>query len=397
MELALRFALGLAVLAAGFAAAAWIGWRTLRRTERPGWLVAKWIVTAVGAAVFISLGMQVATAGRKEAFIIAIGAAVVGLVLGILWAPSIGGMAAAPFAGLFDGGGQEVEARPFYAIAQARRKMGKYQEALERVREQLEKYPGDFEGLMLMAEIYGEDFKNNAAAQACVEEMVNFPKRAPKNIAYALNRAADWHLKLAEDRKAAKAALLRIPELLPETEQAQMAWQRIARLTPDRMLAEQKERPVIRMVRHEGYLGLQGMAADPRKPEENPAEAALRLVAHLNEHPFDSEAREELARVYAEHYGRVDMAADQMEELIAGPNPAPKQVARWLNMLADLQVQFGRDQAAAEAALRRIMERFPDGAAAANAEKRIAYLGLEMNRTREAKRIGGAGASGPAP
>jgi predicted component of type VI protein secretion system len=37
-------------------------------------------------------------------------------------------------------------------------------------------------------------------------------------------------------------------------------------------------------------------------------------------------------------------------------------VVRWLNLLADLQIHCGRDLAAAQAALRRIIERFPSPA-----------------------------------
>lgn len=386
MEQALKFAVGLIVLGAGIAAAVWIGWRTLQNSEDPAALVVKWIVTAVLGYGLLYLGYRAFDWG----WIVIVFGALLGIVLGIIWAPSIGQVMAKPFTSMFDGGAEEVEARPFYSIAQAKRKQGKYQEAIERVEEQLQKFSGDYEGLILLAEIYGEDLKDNAGAQNCVEQILSRPDRPAKNIAFALNRSADWHLNLASDREAAKDSLLRIPELAPDTEQAQMAWQRVARLGSDQMLAEQKERPRLALTRHENKVGLEGVRIDPRPKVADPAETATQLVAHLNEHPFDAEAREELAVLYAEHYARLDMAEDQFEQLINSPNPQQKQVVRWLNRLADLHITIAGDRAGAESALRRIIERFPGSAGAANAEKRIAFLSLELNKktTSQAVQLG---------
>jgi hypothetical protein len=51
-----------------------------------------------------------------KAFIIAITIAVCGILLGILWAPSIGAFLAGPLVGLFDGGGQEIQPEPNWNI-----------------------------------------------------------------------------------------------------------------------------------------------------------------------------------------------------------------------------------------------------------------------------------------
>jgi hypothetical protein len=46
---------------------------------------------------------------------------------------------AASLTSMFDGGIMEVDSAPFYSIAEARRKRGRYDEALAEVRKQLEK------------------------------------------------------------------------------------------------------------------------------------------------------------------------------------------------------------------------------------------------------------------
>ena len=390
MEQFLKVVVGLIIMATTFAIAVWIGWRTLQKSEDPARLVFKWIVTIVLFGFVVFGAFSLGGLGIAGAFGVPIIGAAIGVFLGIMWAPNIGALLAKPLTSAFDGGATEFEARPLLSIAHARRKQGRYQEAVAHIMSELARFPNNYESLMLLAEIYGDDLKDNNRAQLYVDEIVRYPERAPKNIAYALNRAADWHLALASDRAAARAALERIPELLPDTEQAQIAWQRIARLTSDQMLAEQKERPTIVLVRHERNVGLEGKSAEPVPKGDNPAQAASKLVSHLNEHPFDSEAREELAVLYAEHYQRLDLAADQLEQLINSPNPQQKQVIHWLNRLADFHISMAGDRAGAEAALKRIIERFPNSAGAANAEKRIAYLTLELNKktTSQAVKLG---------
>lgn len=390
MEQAFKVAAGLLVMAATFAIAVRLGWRTLQKSEDPARLVFKWIVTIVLFGFVVFGALSISRMGAVGAFVVPIAGAVIGIFLGIMWAPNIGAMFAKPFTTLYDGGAAELEARPLYSIAHARRKQGKYLDAIAHVHGELLKFPNDYEGLMFLAEVYGDDLKDNNQAQYFVEEIIKVPGRAPKNIAYALNRSADWHLALASDRNAARAALERIPELIPDTEQAQTAWQRIARLTSDQMLAEKKERSTIALTRHDRKVGLDGGKIEGAIKPEDPAEEAAKLVAHLNDHPFDAEAREELAVIYAEHYQRLDLAADQLEQLINSPNPAQKQVVHWLNRLADFHTRIAGDRAGAEAALRRICERFPRTASAANAEKRIAFLDRELNKntTSQAVKLG---------
>lgn len=373
---------GTLVLLASAAAAAWLVWRTVKKAEDPGRMLFKWILTGVIFAMLIGVGAGSKMSDMGSAFIVPISGAVFGVMLGILWAPNLGALLAKPLTGFYDGGEVEVERRPFYSIARAKQKQGRYPEAIAEVRKQLAIFPEDYEGWILLAEIYGDGLKDNAAAQDCVNELLSHLDHAPRNIAYALNRSADWHLSLAADREEARASLQQIVNRYPDTEFAHVAAQRVAHLATDKMLADQKERPRISLTRHEQNIGLMGEVANPQPKAEPPEAAANRLVGHLNEHPLDADAREELAGIYAQHYQRIDLAADQLEQLITAPGVSQKQIARWLNMLADFHLSLASDRAGAEAALKRIMELFPDSAVAANAEKRIAYMDHELRRHR---------------
>jgi len=106
-------------------------------------------------------------------------------------------------------------------------------------------------------------------------------------------------------------------------------------------------------------------------------------VKHLEQHPLDSEAREKLAVLYATHYRRLDMATNELEQLINEPNQPPKRVAHWLNLLADLQLRGGADYDTVRPTLEKIIEQFPGLPAAALAQSRLAHLKLEIKGRKE--------------
>ncbi len=90
---------------------------------------------------------------------------------------------------------------------------------------------------------------------------------------------------------------------------------------------------------------------------------------------MDHEARERLAIIYAREYGRLDFATEQIEQLVAMPGESPKHVARWLNFLADLQIEMTGKTELAEATLRRIVDLFPNQSQSQMALARITSLG----------------------
>jgi len=62
---------------------------------------------------------------------------------------------------------------------------------------------------------------------------------------------------------------------------------------------------------------------------------------------------------------------------------SPKHVARWLNLLADLQVRGGADYAVVRHTLQTITDRFPQLAVAELARSRIDRLPLEFKANEE--------------
>src|ERR1019366_5810291 len=125
-------------------------------------------------------------------------------------------------------------------------------------------------------------------------------------------------------------------------------------------------------------IGLLSGALQPKAPEIDYTKQAADYVKQLEVHPLDTEAREKLAVIYADHFQRLDMAADQLNELIASPNQPAKRVAHWLNLLADLQLQHGANYETVRTTLQRITDLFPNTGAASMAATRLAHLRLEL-------------------
>ncbi|MDB6015950.1 MAG: hypothetical protein JWR19_439 [Pedosphaera sp.] len=369
---------GTIILVLGIAAVGWIMWRWLKGSRDPGGLIFRWVVTAVVIILFILFGGRAMVAGGYTAMAGVLAAAVCGIVLAILWVPSIVDVVGRKFGSLFDGGDEEVDPKPYYSIFHAQRSKGNYQGALAEVRKQLEKFPMDFEGQMLLAALQAENLNDLPGAEITVQRFCNQPGHAPLNISYALNRLADWQLQLARDREAARQALEQIVTLLPDTEMALQAAQRIGRLAGTEVLLEPHTRRRMTLEKGAENIGLRREQDSLKQREVDPAETAAEYVKHLEQHPLDGHIRESLAVLYANHYQRLDMATDQLEQLIQQPNQPGKEVVRWLNLLADLQVQQGAEVELVRGTLERIVEGYPDGAAAENARRRLDILGLEM-------------------
>jgi tetratricopeptide (TPR) repeat protein len=311
-----------------------------------------------------------------------------GFALSLMWAPSIATVLAKPLTNLFDGGDLPPEPRPLYSIARALRGKGKYLEAVVEVRKQLDRFPTDLEGVMLLAEIQAEHLNDLPGAEIAIHRFCDQPDHAPQNLAFALNTLADWHLKLAQDREAAQQALKKIIELCPETEMAVLAEQRLAHVADIGMLLAPHDRRKVAVPHGVEFLGLVKDQEHLRPAAIDPAAQAAKYVKHLEQHPLDGEAREKLAVLYAEHYHRLDLATGELEQLIRQPHQPVKQAIHWLNLLADLQIKCGADYEAARHTLQTIIDLYPDLAAAENARNRINHLRLEMKvkeKSRELK------------
>jgi uncharacterized protein (DUF1499 family) len=255
------------------------------------------------------------------------------------------------------------------------------------MQQQLEKFPTDLTGQMLVAEILVTNLNDLAGAQNAIERLCRQPNHAPKNIAYALNALADWQLKYGQDIDAARQALERIVAKYPGTEEAQIAAQRIAHLGSTETLLALREPAKIQIKPGVQNIGLMKDSSILRPKEEDPAAKAAEYVQHLSQYPADAEVREKLALIYANHYERLDLAAAELNQLIEQPNQPAKQVARWLHVLCDLQVKYTRDEQLARQTLERIIDKFPGLAAAEVARTRIEHLRLEIHGRKQSETI----------
>lgn len=375
----LRFAFGLLVLLLFVACIGWLFWRSLKKNDDPARVVFYWVLTALllGGGFFgiYKLSKDGTAEGKLAGLVLGVA---LGLVLGIMWAPRIGAKVGDWFGNLYTGGSAPPDPMPLYSVAESRRKQGRYDEAVREIRAQLAKFPTDVTGQLMLAEIQAEQLDDLPGAQLTIERFVAQPGHGPKNIAFALNSLADWHLKYARDVEAARQALEKIIELLPDTDLSMGAAQRLAHLADADAVHAVHERRQIRMRAGTTDIGLAHGAAPASPKQLSPEDAAERLVKQLEAHPLDAEAREKLAGIYFEHYDRPDLAVEQLEQLIQAPNQPAREVARWLNVIADLQVKKGVDYESIQATLQRIIDRFPGLAPARLAQQRLDLLRLEL-------------------
>lgn len=374
----------------GTAVLAVVVWSVIQ-AEDPARMIFKWVLTAgIAAFMYFVAAPMVGKGGYGGAFGGIPMTAVGSLGMAMVWHRQLAGLVARPFAALYDGGSEPPEPRPAYSIAQARLKRGQFLEAIAEVRRQLARFPTDFEGHMLLAQIQAENLKDLPAAELTIERWCAQPGHATANLVFALYSLADWHLQVGQDRDSARRALERIIERFPNTEFALGAAQRIAHLASTDMLLSPHERAKFVVKEGPQNLGLRRGTEQAALAEPDPAEQAAAYVKHLQEHPLDTEVKEKLAILYLDHYGRLDLATLQLEEMINFPNQPSRLVARWLNLLADLQIRGGADYETVRQTLERIIEREPEAAAAQLARNRLALLKLELkaNATKQPVKMG---------
>jgi tetratricopeptide (TPR) repeat protein len=377
MSHAITISVEVALFIAGLACLIWLTIRALKRAEDPAKILFKWAFT-------ILLVLAVFWAFPRINIYGPILVVAMGVILSIVWTPHISELLSRPLTGLYDGGIEPPEPRPYYSIALARRQRREFLQAVVAIRGQLAKFPNDFEGVILLASIQAEDLQDLPSAEITLNHFCDQPNPPPRQFAAAMNHLADWHIKLAQDFDAARAALAKINARFPDTELSLQAAQRIAHLggTEQVVLAAMDRQP---MPVPEGVksAGLLASMEHLRPTEVDPTRLAAAYLKHLEEHPLDTEAREKLAVIYAEYYQRLDLAAGELNQLIEMSNQPAKRVAHWLNLLADLQVQHGADYDTVRATLERIIERFPDYAAGELARGRLARLKLELKGRKE--------------
>ena len=360
-------------------------WRALKKSAAPVALLIRWGLTVVLLFWLVSVGQGFEKAyrsGDRSAAMAPGQAAVIGVLLAAIWVPSLTGFFGTMFGSLFDGGSVQVDPKPFYSIFNKKKSTGKYLEALAEVRRQLDKFPNDYEGQILLAELQAENLADLQGAELTVQRCCAQVGRSEGEIASALNRLADWHMLIGLDREAAQKTLERIMELFPNTDRANRAAQRIAHLAKQDQLVQPHDRQRMELKKGIENLGLtRGANGRLKVPEVDRSKLADEYVEHLTEHPMDTEAREKLAVIYAQHFHRLDLAMEQLELLVQIPGATSKQIVHWLNVCVDLQVGEKDDEQNIRSTLQRIVDAFPGQPSAENAQRRLDRLKLELKAT----------------
>ena len=102
---------------------------------------------------------------------------------------------------------RKVDPVPIYGRAVAKMKFGKYREAEQAIIRELEKCQTDFDGWLMLAELYATKFHDLPEAELTIRELCDDPATTPSQMAVALHRLADWQLQLRGDPVAARRAL----------------------------------------------------------------------------------------------------------------------------------------------------------------------------------------------
>jgi len=339
-------------------------------------------LTAGLLGLFMYVGRSVGpNPSGASAFLLLITGMVVSVLLMILWLPSIVSGLLGPLTGSMTGGNEAVAVRPAYYRAIALKKRGEYQAAIASVRAELERFPGDAEGLMLIVDLLADDLRDPNAAMEVLRESLQTSGRSETERAQALSRMADLQLMHLDDPESARQTLEEIAREFSDSPAGHLARQRLAHLPGGSGDSEGQTTPEPQRLvvpHHEERVGLMEDYGASRLADEDPAAAAQALADHLAGHPDDWESRERLALLYAESLGEPQQASAQLERLLSQSGLPARHLARWYLMLADLQLKAPDGVAAARVTLERMRDQFPDTIWATQAESRLRQLGLHQ-------------------
>jgi hypothetical protein len=278
-----------------------------------------------------------------------------------------------PIAGYAPGLLVPVKLPPMYARATARMKFGKYSEAEWEILHQLEKSEDDFQGWLMLAELYATRFGDLAEAEQTILEICDQPRTTPSQAAIALQRLADWQLEIAGDPDAARRSLQVVADRFKGMHLARMAQLRINQLprTKAELQARKNPEPV-----HLPALSESPAPAgtETEADRAKALEAADDCVERLRGNPNDVAAREKLARLYTEHLQRADLGIEQLALLLDMPDQERMKRAEWLSLLAVWRMRHQSDLTGGRILLERVVRDFSDTPQALAAKHRLEIM-----------------------
>ena len=370
-------------------------WKQIKNPNNdPVKVIVRWVITLM-AVFFVFYGPAQSGGGIGLIFVLLLMIPCL-VLIGLMWAPAIGNWVASPITNAMTGDSRESYNKPEYGIAIARRKRGRYVEAIEAIDVQLAKYPGNLDGLMLKATIEAENLGDLSAAAATIQETLSDQGQLNYRLPVALNKMAEWQLTIAGDSDAARRTLQQIRTAQPNSQAAQLAAQRLASLDS----SEESESAVVDF--NESYQKLVEESAqkdDFTSPLELPKAIELNqqqvhekafqtCLSRVETHPDSINNREELAALYLGEGKEPAMALKQYEYLLALPGTTIHQKTAWLNKIADIQIKSGESYETIRATLEQIIALDPRAAPAARAQQRISYLPIELrSANRKTKRL----------
>jgi len=265
--------------------------------------------------------------------------------------------------------------RPVYSHAIAKLHFDKHEEAEKAVLEELEKCEDDFDGWFLLADLYANHFHDLAGAEEIVRQTCDHPNTSPSQVAVAFHRLADWHLKLGNDPLAARRNLWEICRRHPKSHLDRMARMRIDQLPLS------KEEFIERLTPKTLSLPVRpsrlDQSSDPVLARKDALTRAKNFIERLKKNPNDIGLREDLARIFAEQLDAIDPALEQLELLLAMPNPPENKAAQWLLLMAAWQVKYKKDQPAAQKLLERVVGLYPKTPEAFAAQSQLGLMNAE--------------------
>ena len=275
-----------------------------------------------------------------------------------------------------------MPALPSYSRALAKISFGQYDEAEMEVIRQLEQCEEDFDGWMMLAELYATHFHDLPGASATVRDICAQPTTTPVQVSIALHKLADWHLKIGHDPVSARQVLEQICARIPGTHLDKMARQRIAQLPATREEFDERERGKPLRLPH-----VPDELRAPAPPMLSPDQAATEaraVVEVLNRNPDDVPAREKFARLLAENLSDADRAIEQLQLLLAMSGQVPAKRAEWLLIIAGWHARYRNDVEEAKLIYQQVMRDFTHTPQAFSAQRRINLINVQ---TRFRKRL----------
>ena len=262
----------------------------------------------------------------------------------------------------------------FYSAAVARMKLGKPEQAEAEILKQLEQAEDDYDGWMMMAQLYAEHYHDLDTADQTVRDLCAQPGLNPGQIYMALSKLADWHLTLGDDPISARSALEIVVKAFPGSHLGRMAQAKMGQIPGSRAdLLEQRKGRTLRLP------SLRDLdTPEAELPRMEAAAAANDCVNRLKADPDDIGTREKLAWLFAEQLGRADMGIEQTKLLLELPNQPENKRAEWMGQIGAWQLKHLQNKETGRRTLEQLIREYPNSPQAFTAVRRLGLLDVEI-------------------